>query len=416
MNKVENNFGQNLYTFTTPSGLKVLGVHKPGFKKSLAIYGTPFGALNLKQSMNGEIIEHKSGLAHFLEHKLFEDESSDVLTQFSDLGANGNAFTSYDQTMYYFSHNGDIEKPLLLLLDFVSKFGVSEESVEKEKGIIIEEIKMYEQMPHMKLLNETYRNLFHTYPFIYDIAGTPESVSATTREDLQKAYEMNYVDSRMILVIVSPEDPETVESLVLKGTSNHHYVESKVEDIFDDEPASVVHEYRVIEENIEASKMSVSYKIPYHGKHKQKDEFLLSLLIELNFTELNPQYQSWLDANIISNTFDYGVDFRDAFAMITFFNEGDNIEGFKKLIEETMENLNTDPHKFKLLSRRNYGEMIGSLENPEELGTVMARSSLDGMDYFDYLEMVKGLKYEDLLESLKLLNDKVSTTLFLKKK
>lgn len=415
MNKISNNFGQNVYQFKTPSGLKVIGVHKPGFKKSVAIYGTPFGALNLKQSVNGEIVEHKSGVAHFLEHKLFEDEKADVLTQFSDLGASGNAFTSYDHTMYYFSHNGPLEAPLALLLEFVSKFGVSEESVEKEKGIIVEEIKMYEQMPHMKLLNETYRNLFHTYPFIYDIAGTPESVNATTREDLKKAYEMNYTDSRMILVVVSPYDPEIVERLVLEGTQNHPLEVSNVENIFDEEPTSVVHEYREIDAKIEASKMSVSYKIPYNGSNKQRDEFLLSLLVELNFTELNPEYQTWLDKGIISNTFDFGVDFRDAFAMITFFNEGDEIEAFKGLIMNKMENLKTDPHQFMLLSRRNYGEMIASLENPEELATVMARSSLDGMEYFDYLEMVKGLRYDDLLVSQKLLENASVSTLYLKR-
>lgn len=94
--------------------------------------------------------------------------------------------------MYYFGHNGDLEAPLRLLIQFVSKFSVSEESVEKEKGIIIEEIKMYEQMPDMRLLNETYVNLFHHYPFIYDIAGTEQSVTETTRADLLRAFEMNY--------------------------------------------------------------------------------------------------------------------------------------------------------------------------------------------------------------------------------
>lgn len=415
MKIIPNSFNQKLYEFTTPSGLRVFGVHRPGFKKSIAVYGTPFGALNLKQVIDGETVIHKSGVAHFLEHKLFEDENRDVLAQFSDLGASGNAFTSYDQTMYYFSHNGNLREPLMLLLDFVSKFSVTEQSVEKEKGIIVEEIKMYEQMPHMKLLNETYRNLFHTYPFIYDIAGTETSVNATTLEDLRRAYEMNYTDSVMVLVVVSPEDPEVVKNLVLEGTKNHEYKTHKVSNIFDQEPDDVVHSRRFIQENIESNKMSLSYKIPLTSNQKQKDEFLLSMLMELNFSELNPNYQDWIDASLISNTFDYGVDVRETFAMITFFNEGSEPDKFEELVESVMSNLNTDKNQFTMLSRRYYGEMIASLENVEDLATTMARSYFDGMLYFDYLEMVKELTFEDLLGTLKLLDNRKRTLLYLHK-
>ena len=415
MEKIKNSFNQNVYTFKTKSGLKVIGVHKPGFKKSAAYYATPFGALNLKQKVNGEVITHKSGVAHFLEHKLFEDEKKDVLAQFSDLGASGNAFTSYDQTVYYFAHNGDIKAPLKLLLSFVSKFEVSAQSVEKEKGIIVEEIKMYEQMPHMKLLNETYRNLFHTYPFIYDIAGTESSVNATTVDDLHQAFKLNYNDSRMVLVVVSAELPDVIEALVHEAVRDHDAQNVVVEDVFDDEPDDVVFASRILEENLEASKMSFSYKIPYHGNQKQKDEFLVSMLLEMNFTELNPEYQAWLDDGIILSTFEYGVDFRDTFAMISFYNEGDNTEGFAALIASKMDDLNVSSHLFDLLSRRYYGEMIASLDSVEGLTNMISRCYLAGFDYFEYLEMIKTITYDDLLLSIKVLKGKQSSLLYLKR-
>ena len=205
MKVMTNQFNEDIQTFTTQSGLEVIILHRPGFKQSTALYGTPFGSLNLEQKLNGEHIEHKKGLAHFLEHKLFEvEDGTDVLSTFANMGASANAFTSYDETMYYFNHNGPIQEPLELLLDFVSEFKISQESVDKEKGIITEELIMYEQMPDMMLLTETFRNVFHDYPIIHDIAGTRESVAATTLEDLELAYKMNYSDERMVLVVVSP--------------------------------------------------------------------------------------------------------------------------------------------------------------------------------------------------------------------
>src|SRR5699024_3517612 len=103
MKKIKNIFNETAYHYVSESGLNTYLIHRPEFKQSSAVYGTPFGALNLSQTINGETqVEHKSGLAHFLEHKLFEDDAVDVLSLFAQIGASGNAFTSYDQTMYYF--------------------------------------------------------------------------------------------------------------------------------------------------------------------------------------------------------------------------------------------------------------------------------------------------------------------------
>lgn len=396
MNKINNDFKQELFEFTTQSGLHVNLIHRPGFKKSVAVYATPFGALNLSQRIDGKVVQHKSGVAHFLEHKLFEDEKKDVLSQFSDMGANGNAFTSYDHTMYYFSHNGDIKPPLKLLLNFVSSLSVTEASVEKEKGIIVEEINMYAQKPYFRLINETYQAVFHNYPFIYDIAGTEDSVNATTVEDLYNAYNANYSDTRMALVVVSPEDPMELKSFIEACTKDHKHNGVAVEDIFEEEPDTVKESFVQLYDTVETPKMSLTYKIPFKSKQKQKDEFLLSIILDMSFTEFNDNYQNWIDQRIISNSFNYGVDVRDTFAMITFINEGERIEEFKALIDREMESIELNEDYFDQLAKRYFGHMISSLEKPDDLAIVMARSYFDGMDYFDYLTMIRDIQFEDL--------------------
>lgn len=414
MNKVENNFNENVYSFTTDSGLQVYLVHRPGFKRSSAVYGTPFGALNLKQIVDGKAIEHKSGVAHFLEHKLFEDETKDVLSQFADMGANANAFTSYDQTMYYFGHNGSIEEPLRLLIQFVSKFSVTAESVEKEKGIIVEELKMYEQMPDMRLLMETYRNIFHTYPFIYDIAGTEESVRSTTLEDLRQAYELNYSDQRMCLVVVSPEDPKILETIIREECQSHPLKDLTIENVFEDEPNTVANAYREIEDIVEQPKMSLAYKFPYSGADRLKEEFLIRMILEMNFSEMCDDYQSWLDKGIISNGYGYDIDLRDGMGVLFFMNEGDQPEEFELLIDDIMNNLVLDEVMFNQLLKRYYGEMIMALAKFDDLAITIARAHFDGVNYFDYLEMVKNLEFEELEACLEYFKQKDKTFLLMK--
>ncbi|MBN2849241.1 MAG: insulinase family protein, partial [Erysipelotrichaceae bacterium] len=164
---------------TLANGLKVFFIHKPGFISSTAVYMVPFGSLDIRQQKpDGEIIESNAGVAHFLEHKLFESNNgADIMEAFSAMSANVNAFTSYNETCYYFSTGeADFSQPLELLLDFVQNLSITDESVEKEKGIIIQELRMYMQMPEARLMYETYRSLFKTHPVRIDIGGSEESV------------------------------------------------------------------------------------------------------------------------------------------------------------------------------------------------------------------------------------------------
>ena len=138
MKKIYNSlFDETYYTHKLDNGLELIIFHKPDYSLTCACFGTPYGGLNINQKLNDKEYHFDAGVAHFLEHKLFESEDRDIMNDFSILGANVNAFTSYKETVYYFSKSGDVKECLEMLLDFVQNLDISKDSVEKEKGITL---------------------------------------------------------------------------------------------------------------------------------------------------------------------------------------------------------------------------------------------------------------------------------------
>lgn len=395
MKQIHNDFNESAYTFKTKDGLEVIVIHKPGFIRSVAAIGTPFGSINLKQKYNGKIYEHKKGIAHFLEHKLFDDEGEDVLEKFTALGANANAYTSFEQTVYYFNTNLSIYEPLKLLLEFVNRFDITEESVEKEKGIIIEELKMYDKMPDMTLLMKSYESIYHNFPMRYDIGGTIESVSETTLEDLKLAYKLNYNFDKMTLVIISGEEPENLKEFINTIDLNNESIE--VEDVFDEEPLEVYREYHEIDFPVINKKMSLAYKFKYEGENHLYDEFLIRLILTMNFSELNDEYQDWLDQGLINEYFSYDVDLRDGFGVILFFNETEDENEFMKFMNEKINLLKIDEVWYNQIVKRYFGETILSLSQYDRYVLNYLTTHFKSIDYYEYLKMIRDINYEDLL-------------------
>ena len=416
MIKIDNEFNEAVYQHKTTSGLSLIYIHRPGFKKSAAVLGVPFGALNIEQVVDGKKISHPLGVAHFLEHKVFEDEHEDILSQFSKIGGSANAFTSYHETMYYFNHETELLAPLKLLLQFVRRFDIDEQSVEKEKPIIVEEIKMYEQMPEMRLIQNTYQNVFHEFPYIYDIAGTPETVNETTLADLQRAYNLNYADDNMTLVVIGNEAPEALFAFVEKHTQNRNTTKHNLENIYPNEPSTIVHEHRELEDRTQNTKMSLCYKFAYPKDNHLMDEMILKFVLDMNFSDLNDDYQTLLDEDIISDFFGYDIDLKEDFGVIYFFNESEKVDAFKKFIDHKMNHLILDESLFVQIKRKTYGDMIYSLSNFERLAVNMARYALQDKDYLDFLKDVKNIEFSQISPVLELLEDKECSLFVLKNK
>lgn len=203
---------EKLYEIDHKSGLKIFVMPKENYKSTYAVIGTKYGSIDtcFKRSDKADFTRVPEGIAHFLEHKLFESEELDAFTRYAETGASANAYTSFDKTCYLFQCSDRFEDSLRILLDFVTHPYFTKETVEKEQGIIGQEITMYYDVPGWMGTFNLLRCLYKNHPVRIDIAGTVESISQITDKLLYDCYNTFYNLNNMALAVVGNVDPERV--------------------------------------------------------------------------------------------------------------------------------------------------------------------------------------------------------------
>lgn len=402
MNKIYNKqFDETYYKEILDNGLEVLIFHKPNFISSFVGIGTNFGALNLHQKYLDKDYYFNPGVAHFLEHKLFESEEKNIFDLFSNLGCDINAFTSYNETVYYFqTTNQEIKEPLNLLLDFVQDLDINEESVEKEKGIIIQEVMMHKQEVESRLLEETYKSLYHTYPLIYDIGGSIESINSITKDELELAYSLNYHPCNMVLLVVGPNNPNEIIKTIKDNQSKKTFERKIIKPItvFEKEPLEVNRKEYSFKMNIQKAKHVYALKLKADFKDKKDcayKERCMNILMRLYFSPFNPHYQKWLDEGIINDYFAYDVDFDMNYANILFLCESDGIN-LKELIDNELNEDLIDEESLNQIKRQYIGASFRPFNDIGIFGSFYIRDYLNGFDYFDILEVMKDIDVDAL--------------------
>lgn len=263
MNKIDlKELDISLYTETLSNGLKIYMLPYEKKKNYFISYATRFGSDVLEFEKNGENIKPPLGIAHFLEHKMFEQEDGvDPFSYFSKSGTDSNASTSFDSTQYICYGNKYFMKNLKYLIHFVNNPYYTDKNVEKEKGIIAEEIKMYQDIPDFKLEMELRRCLYKYNPRRIDIAGTIEEINKITKEDLYDCYRSFYVPNNMFLLIVGKFIPEdTLE--VIKSELEYKNSERLPKIVVKEEPVAVCKKKQIIKENVEVAKIAMGIKVP----------------------------------------------------------------------------------------------------------------------------------------------------------
>lgn len=410
MNKhIDKYFDEIYYTETLPNGLNVIIFHKPYFKTSICSFGTPYGALKINEKYKNKKYHFHPGIAHFLEHKVFEEKNEDMLNVFSSMGASVNAFTSYKETVYYFVKTGsDIYEPLNLLLDFVQNLNITKESVEKEKGIIVQELEMYKQKPDQRLLNETYKSLYHNYPLKYDVGGDNKSVNAITLEELETCYKINYHPSNMALCITSPLDPKKIIKIVRENQKKKNFSNSNIPIVNNEkEPDEVARQRYKFKMNINTSKHV--YAIKNKSRFKSNGEMIkielsLKLLLDMYFSSLNPKYQDWIKDELINDYFGYDVDICSEYFYIIFYIENDDEKVLPKLIKETLKDDLINDELLEQLKRRYISSTFELFNDIELFNSIYIRDYLNGNDTFEEIKVLKDINIYDIKNSLKYLN------------
>ena len=209
-------WGETVVWETLPNGLTVAVVKRPGFSKRLAYFVTDFGSIHTDFRLEGQEYHVPAGIAHFLEHKMFELPGRDVSAEFAALGANVNAFTSYDMTAYYFTCSDNFMESLALLLEFVSTPYFTEESVQREMGIIDQEIGMNADSPDSRVFEDLMERLYQNHPIRVPILGTSETIREITAETLHTCHRAFYTPGNMLLCGVGDVDPDEVKDIALE--------------------------------------------------------------------------------------------------------------------------------------------------------------------------------------------------------
>ena len=407
MKKITNHrFKETYFEETLDNGLHVVLWNKPHYEKSFFMMATPLGALDLHQvDENGKLYEFSSGIAHFLEHKMFEKPDHDVMDEFTAMGANCNAFTSYTETAYYFSTSEDPQEPLNLLMDFVQELDISEESVEKEKGIIIQELEMYQQMSESRIINETMSSLFEEHPLKYDIGGDTQSVSHTTKEELERCYALNYHPSKMILVGVSGKDPEVLMEIIRKNQEKKSFPPvSSVERKPFHEKNEVLKKEHEFKMDISIPKVNIAFKCAgiEDVELRNKKEWCFKMLFDMYFSSLNVEYQTWLDDKIINNSFSYEIDFGKDYGILMFYSESEQPEVFQETVLKRLNTIeNIDDAILEQLKRRYFGLSINALTSERQVAITYMRNYFANLDFFASIDVIETITKEDLLKALK---------------
>lgn len=393
------------------NGLKLFIIPKKGFQKTFVTYTTKFGSLDNKFKPHGsdEFVTVPDGVAHFLEHKLFEndDDEEDLFTAFAEDNAQVNAFTSFDRTSYLFSATSNIERNIKRLLTMVETPYFTKETVDKEKGIIAEEIKMYQEQPAYKLMFNTLRAMYDTHPIRVDIAGSVESIYEITKDDLYLCYETFYHPSNMVLFVVGDVDVNHIYK-VIEDHENQRDKEAQPQIVRD----PLIEQTSVREPNISETMKLQSPRLMLGFKNEPlsnepneafvKRDLEMTLFYELIFGEETDFYQSLLNDELIDETFGYQFLLEPTYSFSVITSATQYHDKLKTLLlDEIRNNLGKldDLEAFSLLKKQFIGEFISGLNSPEYIANQYTKLYFEGVSLFDLLEIVESISLESVNET-----------------
>ncbi len=395
---------ESYYEINHESGLKIFVMEKPDYSGAFAIFGTSYGSVDTCFRLKGaeSYTQVPEGIAHFLEHKLFESEELDAFTRFNKTGANANAFTSFDRTCYLFQCSGNFDENLEILLDFVKSPYFTEETVQKEQGIIGQEIKMYQDDPDWQVLFNLLRALYHKNPVRIDIAGTVESIADITADLLYSSYNTFYNLSNMALAVAGNVTKEQVVAIADKILKKEEPAE--FEQIVPEEDDSIVTDY--IEENLGADipKFAIGFKHKVDGRKSIRDITLMNIILDIIAGKVSSLYSEMIDEGIINTSFGKEYFEGRGFAMSLFTGEGVYPEKVRDKILARIEDLQKNgisDEDFDISLKRLYGMDIRSFNDVDDLANNLISCYFSGYGLFDSLGCYKEIAKTDAEEYLR---------------
>lgn len=401
--------GEHLYSHRSNNGLMTFVLPKKNFNKVFAMYSTRYGSIDSEFIVpgTGEHLKVPEGIAHFLEHKMFEMEYGNVFDKFAELGASSNAFTNYTNTTYLFSATSFFEQNLNLLLEFVETPYFTRESVEKEKGIITQELRMYEDEPEWQVLLNLLRCLYHNHPVRIDIGGTVESIQKIDVDTLYKCYNTFYHPSNMILFVTGCIEPEEVFSLVEKQENKKHMgAQPPIERIYPEEPGFINTAASTVRLDVSEPMFLMGFKdtdVGYDGYELLKKELSIGILMEVLFGKSSEMYERLYEEGLIDDRFSFSYECQKDYGFCTIGGETRDPERLhKEILESISKNKDRGISKedFTRVKKKFLGDFIQGFNSVEFIATSFVSYYHKNIDIFDYMKALEDIKFEDVVGRL----------------
>lgn len=398
--------GEEFVKITHPSGLTIYLYPMKGYSSAYALFGTNYGSIDtsFKTGSEPDYATVPEGIAHFLEHKLFESEDGDAFSLFAATGASANAYTSFDRTCYLFSTTDNFEQSLDALLSFVQSPYFTKETVEKEQGIIGQEIRMYDDAPDWRVFFNLLGALYQNHPVRIDIAGTTDSIAQIDDQLLYRCYRTFYNLGNMALVVTGNFDLDTAKRVIERRVSTEDH--------------SIVIHRKTVDEPMEVAKHSVEQSLevavplfnigfkeqPLEGEELLKTQVAGELLLELIAGEASPLYRRLYDQGLINAEFGTEVMSGRGYYCEIFSGESRDPQAVYQAVCQELDRVKQegiDLEEFERVRKLVYGRYVRGFNNVENVAGALMSAHFMNVCVYDAMETVAAASVDDVREYLR---------------
>jgi len=392
---------ETLYKETLDNGFKIYVLPKEGYMKTHAFFSTEYGSL-YNRFEDDKVYEMPLGIAHFLEHKIFDEDDDSIFDRFAELGASVNAFTNHFATSYTFSTVDNVNECIVELLRFVQSLDLSEEGIEKEKDVILQEIRMYDDQPQWRAFMNMLCGLYHEHPIQHDIGGTEASIQSVRKEDLETCYRKFYTPDRMFAFIIGDVNVDEVVS-VIKGALTEEFMNRPPSPkiLLPDEPNHVVRPY--VEEAFEMPMpiyyMGIKDRVFYDDtKDRLKKGLISKILSDMVFGKSSFFFEKHYESGLINQSFSCDFSYGRTFGYTGISAETRKPHDLREAIEKEIEWVKNNGLKesdFERIRKKMIGRHLSSFNSTKYIANTFVNYYMKGIELFDYLEILENITFKE---------------------
>lgn len=391
-----NKIKETVYIETLENGMKIIVVPKENTDKKYIIWGTKFGSIDnhFIEPETGKEIKVPDGVAHYLEHKMFEQENGlDSLYKLMALGLDANAYTTNDHTAYLFGGTSNFYEGLDELMDYVQHPYFTDENVEKERGIIGQEIGRYDDEPAWKLYTNTLECLYANNPVRLDIAGTVESISKITKETLYSCYNTFYHPSNMIMCISGNFVPEEIVEEVKKRLIPREKM-SEIKRIYPEKETKINMKKKEQKMDVNIPMFAIGYRDYLEEEDKILKQLATGIIINSIVGKTSKNYKEMYDKGLLLSALDYDFENTDEYSHILLSSVSEKPEDVYEIVTRVLEQELVEEEDFERSKKALYGEYVSEYNDVEEIGRMYLQDAMKGINSLDYINAFENITLE----------------------